>query len=101
MHIEELIARAEALDRDAAHLREMETTDVVDSEIASLQEVEARLVVERDRKWVLAQLVREADRRFREEHQPDLLRRASTFLEHLTGGRAKTSPPGRVHLPMP
>jgi uncharacterized protein YhaN len=36
---------------------------------------------------VLAQLVREADRRFREEHQPDLLRRASAHLEHLTGGR--------------
>jgi uncharacterized protein YhaN len=36
---------------------------------------------------VLAQLLREADRRFRQEHQPDLLRRASAHLEHLTGGR--------------
>jgi len=44
-------------------------------------------VRERDRKWVLAQLVREADRRFREEHQPDLIRRASEHLHHLTGGR--------------
>lgn len=87
IHIEELIARSEALDRDAAHLREMETTDAVDSEIASLQETEAHLVTERDRKWVMAQLVRDADRRFRDEHQPDLLRRASAFLEHLTGGR--------------
>ncbi|HUF75832.1 MAG TPA: hypothetical protein VMM35_06120, partial [Longimicrobiales bacterium] len=37
--------------------------------------------------WVLAKLLREADRRFREEHQPDLLRRASSYLHHLTGGR--------------
>jgi uncharacterized protein YhaN len=85
--LESLIARGEALERDAAHLRDLETVDAVDSEIASLQESEARLVTERDRKWVLAQLVREADRRFREAHQPDLLRRASEYLRHLTGGR--------------
>jgi len=85
--IEDFVARAEALDRDAAHLREMETVDAVDGEIANLQETEARLATERDRKWILAQLVREADRRFREEHQPDLIRRASSYLEHLTGGR--------------
>jgi len=85
--VEQLIARAEALERDAAHLRELETVDAVDSEIATLQETEARLMRERDRKWVLAQLVREADRRFREEHQPDLVRRASEHLAHLTNGR--------------
>jgi uncharacterized protein YhaN len=36
---------------------------------------------------VLAQLIRDADRRFREEHQPDLIRRAGSYLKHLTGGR--------------
>ena len=86
-HIEQLIVDAEALDGNAAHLRELETVDAVDGEIANLQEKEARLVQERDRKWILAQLVREADRRFREEHQPDLIRRASSHLAHLTGGR--------------
>ncbi len=86
-HVEELIALAKTLERDAAHLREMETVDVVDSELATLQEEEARLTTERDRKWVLAQLVREADRRFREEHQPDLLRKASRYLSRLTDGR--------------
>lgn len=85
--IEDLTKRAEALDRDAAHLRELETVDAVDGEIVSLQEEEARLVRERDRKWVLAQLVREADRRFRAEHQPDLVQRAGSYLAHLTGGR--------------
>ncbi len=85
--VERLAARAEALDRDIAHARDLETTDAVDGEIAALQEEEARLTFERDRDWVLAQLVREADRRFREEHQPDLMRRASEYLAHLTGGR--------------
>ena len=85
--IESLAASAEALDRDIAHMRDLETADAVDGEIAGLLEEEARLVRERDRRWVLAQLVREADRRFREEHQPDLIRRAGSYLEHLTGGR--------------
>jgi len=85
--INELTGSAEALDRDAAHLQEEETVDAVDGEIASLQEEEARLIHERDRAWVLAQLVREADSRFREEHQPDLVRRAGEYLGHLTGGR--------------
>jgi len=85
--IESLIAKGESLDSDAAHRRGLETVDAVDSEIATMQETEQRLIVERDRKWILGQLVREADRRFREEHQPDLLRRASTYLRQLTGGR--------------
>jgi uncharacterized protein YhaN len=85
--VEALVARSQVLERDVAHLREMETVDAVDSEIATLQETEARLAWERDRKWVLAQLVRDADRKFREEHQPDLIRRASSYLKRLTGGR--------------
>ena len=85
--VEELIARSKQLESEVAHLRETETVDAVDSAIATLQETEARLVRERDRKWVLAQVVRDADRRFREEHQPDLVRRASAYLGRLTGGR--------------
>ncbi len=85
--VERLATRAEALDRDIAHARDLETTDAVDGEIAALQEEEARLIFERDRNWILAQLVREADRRFREEHQPDLMRRASSYLARLTAGR--------------
>jgi uncharacterized protein YhaN len=85
--IERLVQRSEALARDAAHLRELETVDSVDGEIEALRELEGSLMRERDRKWVLAKLLREADRRFREEHQPDLLRRASSYLRHLTAGR--------------
>lgn len=85
--IEELVQKAEALERDAAHLREKETVDAVDGEVESLREEEGRLTRERDRKWLLATLVRQADRRFREEHQPDLLRRASAYLARLTAGR--------------
>jgi uncharacterized protein YhaN len=85
--VERLIAESQALERNAAHLREKETVDAVDSELLTLQDAESRLMRERDRKWVLARVLREADRRFREAHQPDLIRRASAHLAHLTGGR--------------
>ena len=85
--IEELLTRGEALEGEAVRLRDLETVDAVDSEITSLREEESRLVRSRDRKWVLARVLREADRRFREEHQPDLIRRAGSYLAHLTGGR--------------
>jgi len=85
--IEEYVGQAEALDTEVTHLRDQETVDAVDGEILSLQEDERRLTARRDRTWLMAQLLREADRRFREEHQPDLLRRASGYLERLTDGR--------------
>jgi uncharacterized protein YhaN len=85
--IEDLLKRGEALEGEASHLRDLETVDAVDSEITALREEEARLARVRDRQWVLARVLREADRRFRQEHQPDLLRRAGSYLEHLTGGR--------------
>jgi uncharacterized protein YhaN len=86
-NIEELLRRGEALEGEVGRLRELDTVDAVDSEIASLREEEGRLMRDRDRKWMLARLLREADRRFRDEHQPDLLRRAGSYLQHLTGGR--------------
>jgi len=85
--VEALARRVEGLERDIAHLGEAETVDAVDGEIAALQEEEQALLLERDRRWLLARVLRQADRRFREEHQPDLLRRASAHLSVLTDGR--------------
>jgi uncharacterized protein YhaN len=85
--IESLVGRAQALETEIAHLREAETVDAVDGAILALQDEEKRLTARRDRTWLIAHLLRTADRRFREEHQPDLLRRASAYMERLTAGR--------------
>jgi uncharacterized protein YhaN len=85
--VERLAAQVKAMERDAEHLRDAETADAVDGEATTLQEEIASLLRERDRRWVLAHLLREADRKFREEHQPDLMRRAGEHLAHLTDGR--------------
>ena len=46
-----------------------------------------RLEREHDRKIVLAHAVGEADGRFREEHQPDVVRRASGYFATITDDR--------------
>ena len=46
----------------------------MDGEILLLEEELADARRERDRRWLLARVVREAERRFREEHQPDVTR---------------------------
>jgi uncharacterized protein YhaN len=84
---ERLLRRSEAIEVESRQLREAESVDAVDGEIATLKELEERLARERDRKLVIACILREADRRFREEHQPDLLRRAGAYLARLTTGR--------------
>lgn len=85
--VERLAAQVKAMERDAEHLRDVEPVDAVDGEATALQEEITSLLRERDRRWVLAHLLREADRKFREEHQPDLMRRAGEHLAHLTDGR--------------
>ncbi len=85
--IEALVERLKEIEGQIERLAGEETADAVDGEIAGLEEEIREVIRERDRKWVLAQLLREADRRFRDEHQPDLVRRASAYLAHLTAGR--------------
>jgi uncharacterized protein YhaN len=84
----ETLARAEAaLEKEIEQLAAGESLDRVDGEVEVLGEELRRLERERDRRHVLARLLREADRRFREEHQPELIRRAGEHLDAITGGR--------------
>ncbi|HEX9886598.1 MAG TPA: AAA family ATPase [Longimicrobiales bacterium] len=85
--IEELGRRVESVERDLGDLGSKATVDAVDGEMAALGERLAEAVEERDRLWVLAAILREAERRFRFEHQPDILRAAGTHLKTITDER--------------
>ena len=56
-------------------------------EVHSLEEELAAVKRERDRLALLDAILARAERDFREEHQPDVLRRASALLARVTGGR--------------
>jgi DNA repair exonuclease SbcCD ATPase subunit len=85
--LEELREEAGDLRAEIRALSEEETVDVVEAAVAELREERATLRRERDRLWILARVVRVAERRYRDAHQPELTRRASRYLERFTGGR--------------
>lgn len=59
----------------------------LDGEIESIKQRIEGVCEQRDRLVLLASILREADRRFREKHQPDVLKRASDYLRMITDGR--------------
>ncbi|MDE2982595.1 MAG: AAA family ATPase [Gemmatimonadota bacterium] len=84
---EELSSTITRLDTEIRHLQEGDTPDRVEGRIQAVKERIRDAKEARDRSFLLARIVREADRRFRDEHQPDLLRRAADHLRHITAGR--------------
>ena len=85
--VEELRAAVAGLDSDVRHMQEKETADRVASRIGEVEDRIRSAKRQRDRAFLLARLVEEADRRFREENQPELLRHASGHMRTVTGGR--------------
>ena len=93
-HRDDLAERSEALrtaigrlESEIAHLSKGETVDAVDGRIELVRGRMQDAREGRDRAFVLACLTREADRRFREENQPELLLRAGRYLRQVTRGR--------------
>jgi len=75
------------LSQELANLAHLPGVDEIDGEIEALDEERARFRRERDRLALLASVIREADRRYRDRHQPPVLRQASEYLRIITGGR--------------
>ena len=86
-HIEILAGQVQDLQNTYESAAERTTADQIDGEIDALENEVRRLEREHDRKIVLAHAIREADRRFREEHQPDVIRRASGYFATITADR--------------
>lgn len=86
-YIEMLAGQVRDLQNRCERAAERTTADQIDGEIDALETEVRHLEREHDRKIVLAYAIREADRRFREEHQPDVIRRASGYLATITSDR--------------
>ena len=68
-------------------IRMEETANQVQGEIELVEAQMLDAQESRDRLFLLAKLVQEADRRFRERHQPALLKQAGKYVDQITGGR--------------
>jgi DNA repair exonuclease SbcCD ATPase subunit len=85
--IEELLQALERGRQEASYLEGRETPDLVEGRILAVEEELQEVRRRRDRIFLLSRLIRLAERRFREAHQPDLIRRAGRHLGRITGGR--------------
>jgi len=85
--IEALAGQIKDLQNKYERAAERPTADQIDGEIDALQNEVRHLEHEHDRKIILAHAVRQADHRFREDHQPDVLRIASSYLATVTDDR--------------
>ena len=59
----------------------------IEGELADLDARHEAVKRDRDRKVLLARIIAYSDRRFRETHQPDVIRLASRYLNMVTAGR--------------
>ncbi len=85
--IHALTERRTAAQKDIENLLKQPTLAALESEREQLRS-ELKAIEERhDRLCLLQHIVREADRRFREAHQPDVLRHASGYVQTITGRR--------------
>jgi uncharacterized protein YhaN len=76
-----------AKEKEVEHLLDHRTVGDIDSELAHVNRRLEEVQQERDRRILLAGLLRRADTEFRRKHQPDVIRRASAYLETITQGR--------------
>jgi uncharacterized protein YhaN len=84
----ESLSREEGqLQRDIENARDDVSVGELDGEIARIEEEMLDVQVHRDRLALLSVILREADRIFREKHQPDVLKRASEYLSKITNNR--------------
>jgi len=72
---------------DIKHLSKQPRLDDIEGEINRLSDERKAVAMERDRLILLREFLSEANRRFREEHQPDVLQKAGYYLDIITNGR--------------
>ncbi len=85
--VETLQATIATLETRIGQLSEGDAVDAIDGRIAVLEEGLRRAREDRDRALVISRLIRTADRRFRDENQPELVLRAERYLRQVTAGR--------------
>ena len=83
----QLRAESQTLRGERDRLAGQRTLGDIDGAIAALQQESERITRRRDRLALLASILREADRRWRDQHQPAVLRSASSYLQAITKGR--------------
>ena len=87
---EQYLEQQKAIAKLGAEIDSIQKEETANQVQGEIEIVEAQILdtkESRDRLFLLARLVQEADRRFRKEHQPALLKQAGKYVDQITGGR--------------
>lgn len=76
-----------AMDQKLEQLKSLTPSEHIAREVEALSAQQADIAHERDQQALLFALVKVSEQRFREQHQPDVVRRASSYLSQITSGR--------------
>lgn len=85
--VNELTGEISMLKKDIEHRMNKTKPDDINGEKKSLEEELEQSSVMRDKLILMRNILLEADRIYRDEHQPDVLKRAGEYLSVITGGR--------------
>jgi uncharacterized protein YhaN len=83
----QLLQRRSDADHELDTLQQQPPLEAIESEILALEEEIGEVRLAHDRLSVLARVLRHSEQIFREENQPDVLRRAGSHLRAITDGR--------------
>ncbi|MDD3839823.1 MAG: AAA family ATPase [Clostridia bacterium] len=79
--------RIGTLKKEIEHGLQNKTLDEIEGEISHLKDRLDDVTFQRDRFILAKNIIIEAQKRFREEHQPDVLKKSGKYIELITGGR--------------
>ena len=74
-------------EQQSTNLKSLPGVDHVEGEIQAIHESQQRIRAQRDRFYLLSEIIREADSRYRADHQPPVFREASRFISAITNNR--------------
>lgn len=72
---------------DLQHRQGFDRIDDLEGQMACINDEREAISIKRDRLILLRNILNEADRAFREEYQPDILKRGGEYLEIITNAR--------------
>jgi len=85
--LQELYNTQGAVSQKLEQLKLLPPEEELEDSIKSVTEQRAQLTRQRDEEALLFALIKVSEQRFRDQHQPDVVRRASAYLSQITGGR--------------
>jgi uncharacterized protein YhaN len=85
--LQENVAAFSAAGKEIEALRAKPPAAEIEGEKQALEEELAEVKVRRDRLALLARIMREADARYRADHEPDIIARAGELFSYVSGGR--------------